>query len=88
MGVEQRIGKIKASDTELNNPHSFRQLATREATGNLDAKCVVAQENVADSGNENTARRHDTSGNPTSSKAILNSSLSLIAPPRAVTGLI
>ncbi len=86
-GVEQGIGQVEAPDAEIDDAHPFGQLDPRQAAGNLDAERIVAQEDVTDAGDQDTARRHDPSGKPTSSEETFNSSFRLIAPRRAVTGL-
>src|SRR5918998_5658179 len=48
----QRVGEIHPSYTEVHHLHSLRQPAAGEPTAHLDPETVVAQEHVADAGDQ------------------------------------
>src|SRR5207248_270104 len=75
------------ADAEIDHAHLGRQRAPRQPLGDLDPEGVVAQENIPDPGDEDARPRHGPSGRAARSNDTLSSSFNLIAPARAVTGL-
>ena len=59
VAVEQLVGEVHAADAEVGHPHAVGQRPRRQAVGHLDAEAVVAEEDVADAGDE-----HGSSASP------------------------
>jgi len=88
IAVEQGVGQVEPPDAEVDDADPLRQGPASQPVDDLDAEGVVAQEDVADPGDEDARRAHGDSRRPMMSKVRCNSSFSRIVPPRAVTGLI
>ena len=52
VAVLQGVGQVEAANAEVDDAHLRGQIAIHEAAHDLNAKCVVAQKNVADAGDE------------------------------------
>src|ERR1700733_14164941 len=57
----QRIHQIQAANAEINDTHSLRQRAAGKSAHNFHTKAVISQEDVADTGDQNTGL-HRNSG--------------------------
>src|SRR5437763_729265 len=62
--VEQRIGQVESPDAEIDHAHLLRQSPPRQALSDLHTKGIVAQEDVAHTGDQDARPNHETSGNP------------------------
>src|SRR5215475_10076302 len=58
IAVHQGASQIKASDAEVNHSRLVRRYAFGQPSRNLAAEGVIAQEDVADAGDENVRTRH------------------------------
>ena len=50
VGLEQGIGQVEAANAEIHDPHSLGPGLDRQPPRRFDAKCIVAEEDVADAG--------------------------------------
>ena len=57
VAVEQLVGEVDAADAEVGDPHAVGHRRARRAVGDLDAEAVVAEEDVADPGDEHPRSR-------------------------------
>src|ERR1700719_684386 len=46
------IGEVEPADAEIGDAHAVRQVASRQATHDFDAKGVIAEEDIADAGDQ------------------------------------
>jgi hypothetical protein len=84
VSVEQGVGEVEPPDAKIRHPNLRGQFAFQKPPDNLDAEGVVAQEDIADAGDQNAMSRQASAGARSREHHFV---LGRIVPPRAVTGL-
>ena len=88
VAVQERVSQVEPSDAEVDDTRPFGQVDGCQAPGDLDAEGVVAQEDVADAGDQDRGGFMIPPVGGRGRRPPSSSSFSLIVPPRAVTGRI
>jgi hypothetical protein len=59
VAVEERVGQVEPAHAELDHHRALRQRASRQAPHDLDAEPIVAEEDVADSTDQDAGGLHE-----------------------------